>query len=81
MPTPVYRSPSLKDQIYSMTVKERFILYKTGMKQLKHTNLQYKKGQILRMFLTNIANNFHVNDQVSEFYAVWGMVYFLCKKT
>ena len=31
--------------------------------------------------LNKIANNFHVNYQVSEFYDVWGMVNFLCKKT
>ena len=52
---------------------------------MKHTNLNalitiLEKNNI-KDVLNKIANNFHVNYQVSEFYDVWGMVNFLCKKT
>lgn len=54
-------------------------------REIKHTNLNalitILEKTNSKDVLNKIANNFHVNYQVSEFYDVWGMVNFLCKKT
>lgn len=69
-----------------MPVKRKIHSLKQGFKRneaykLECINYHIRKKNNIKDVLNKIANNFHVNYQVSEFYDVWGMVNFLCKKT